>query len=163
MPQISQMAATYGGQLFWLLLTFGAIFLIVGRGMVPKIQETVDARDRRISDDLASARSANESASRLEEEYRLGANRAREDARRVTQQSTLASSKEGEGRLAAVAVELDARQEQAEADIARRRDDAVAALDNVVAEAAQTIVAKLSPLTVTKPEAARAVEAVSRG
>ena len=55
MPQIDQIAATYGSQLFWLLLTFGLIYLVVGRGMLPKIEAPVEGRDARIADDLAAA------------------------------------------------------------------------------------------------------------
>lgn len=163
MPQISQMAATYGGQLFWLLLTFGAIYLIVGRGMVPKIQETVETRDRRIADDLSAARGANEAADRAEEHYRERANSAREEARLLTQQSTANAARETEARVKAVTADLDRQQAEAEQAIAARRSTAMIEIEVVAAEAAQGIVAKLSPVTVTKPEAARAVQAVLHG
>ncbi|MBP6111483.1 MAG: ATPase, partial [Sphingobium sp.] len=38
MPQIAQLAATYSSQIFWLLLTFGFVFFVIGLGMVPKVQ-----------------------------------------------------------------------------------------------------------------------------
>ena len=65
MPQIAQIDATFASQLFWLIVTFGIIYLVIGRGMLPKIGATVDARDKRISDDLAEAariRAASEAA-----------------------------------------------------------------------------------------------------
>lgn len=163
MPQISQMAATYGGQLFWLLLTFGAIYLIVGRGMVPRIQSTFDARDGRIADDLAAARQANEAADAAEEDYRRRSNAAREEARLLTQVSTAEAALESQARVAEVSRQLDERQAEAEEAIAARRHEAMAEIEMVAAEAAQSIVAKLSPVTVTKPEAARAVQAVLHG
>lgn len=163
MPQISQMAATYGGQLFWLLLTFGIIYLFVGRGMVPKIQGTVELRDRRIADDLAVARAANEDADAAEDDYRRRANMAREEARTMTQDSTTAAAQATQARVAEVSRELDVRQAEAEAAITARRTAAMIEIESVAAEAAQSIVAKLSPVTVTKPEAARAVQAVLHG
>ena len=45
MPQIDQIADVYASQLFWLVIFFGAIFVVVGLGMLPKIQATIDARD----------------------------------------------------------------------------------------------------------------------
>ncbi|RZM11681.1 MAG: ATPase, partial [Sphingomonas sp.] len=33
MPQLSQVAATYASQIFWLLVTFGLLYFVVGRGM----------------------------------------------------------------------------------------------------------------------------------
>ena len=163
MPQISQMAATYGGQLFWLLLTFGAIYVFVGRGMVPKIQGTVDARDRQIADDLAAARHANERADAAEEDYRRRSNATREEARALTQATVARAASETQERVAAVGRELDASQAVAEESIAARRGVAMTEIEAVAAEAAQSIVAKLSPITVTKPEAARAVQAVLHG
>ncbi len=163
MPQISQMAATYGGQLFWLLLTFGAIYVFVGRGMVPKIQGTVDARDRQIADDLAAARQANERADAAEEDYRRRANAVREEARALTQATVAQAALESQERVAAVGRDLDERQAAAEESIDARRRTAMTDIETVAAEAAQSIVAKLSPVTVTKPEAARAVQAVLRG
>lgn len=163
MPQISQAAATYGGQLFWLLLTFGAIYLFIGRGMVPKIQATVDARDQRISGDLAAAREANAAADRAEEAYRASANAARDQARSVTQESAAQGAKASQARFAQVKSELDTAQAEAEAGIATRRDEAMLQIQAVAADAARDIVARLSPVRVTEAEAALAVQAVRRG
>jgi len=62
MPQIEQLAATWGSQVFWLVLTFGIVFLVVGLGMVPKVQGTVDKRDQGIAADLAAADQARQAA-----------------------------------------------------------------------------------------------------
>ena len=83
MPQIAQIGEIYASQLFWLAIFFGAIFLIVGLGMVPKIQGTVDARDARIAADLQEAASARETADRMEEQYRERMDRSRADAARL--------------------------------------------------------------------------------
>ena len=58
MPQIEQIASTYASQIFWLLVTFGALYFFVGKLMVPKIQATVEARDQRIAADLQAAEAA---------------------------------------------------------------------------------------------------------
>ncbi|MBA4353454.1 MAG: ATPase, partial [Novosphingobium sp.] len=42
MPQIEQLATTYASQVFWLLVFFGIIFFVIGRGMVPKVMATMD-------------------------------------------------------------------------------------------------------------------------
>ena len=48
MPQISQIAATYASQIFWLLITFSILYFGVGKMMVPRVIATVDAREGRI-------------------------------------------------------------------------------------------------------------------
>ena len=62
MPQISQLAATYSSQIFWMLLIFGAVFFLVGRGMAPRVIETMEGRDKRIAADLAAAEAARRDA-----------------------------------------------------------------------------------------------------
>ena len=55
MPQIAQLAETYSSQIFWLLVIFGFVFFVVGKGMVPKVMGTVELRDKQINDDLDAA------------------------------------------------------------------------------------------------------------
>ena len=77
MPQIAQIIATYASQIVWLLITFGLLYFVVGRGMVPKIQATVDAREGRIAGDLAAAEAARAEADRVEAAWRAEMDAAR--------------------------------------------------------------------------------------
>jgi F-type H+-transporting ATPase subunit b len=65
MPQISQILETYASQFFWLLIVFGLIYFTIGHGMLPKIEASMDARDRKIADDLAAAERARAEADNL--------------------------------------------------------------------------------------------------
>ena len=89
MPQIAQLAETYASQIFWLLVFFGITFFVIGRGMVPKVMETVALRDKQISDDLAAAQAARDAADTQEEEWRerQNANRAEAHYLRCAQSS----------------------------------------------------------------------------
>ena len=55
MPQLSQLGLVYQSQWFWLLLVLAMIYFFVGRGMVPKVEATVD---RRASSSALAASSA---------------------------------------------------------------------------------------------------------
>jgi len=70
MPQISQLALVAYSQFFWLLLVLALIYFGVGHFMVPKIQSTVEARDQRITGDLAAAQAARTAADETEAAYR---------------------------------------------------------------------------------------------
>ncbi len=70
MPQIAQIMETYSSQIFWLLVTFGFVFFVVGRGMVPRVMETVAQRDDQIASDLAAAEGARNQADEEEEAWR---------------------------------------------------------------------------------------------
>ena len=58
MPQSQSTPLVAYSQFFWLLIVLAMIYFGIGRCMVPKIQSTVDARDKRIAEDLAAAQAA---------------------------------------------------------------------------------------------------------
>ena len=58
MPQLSQLSEVYLSQFLWLAIALGFIFFVIARGMLPKIQATVDAREKRIAGDLEAAQQA---------------------------------------------------------------------------------------------------------
>ncbi|MEQ1652077.1 MAG: ATPase, partial [Hyphomicrobium sp.] len=72
MPQINQLLLVYQSQWFWLLLVIGVIYFVIARGMAPKIEATIDARDAKIAGDLAAAASARAAADDHEETVRAG-------------------------------------------------------------------------------------------
>lgn len=159
MPQIAQLAATYSSQIFWLLLTFGFVFFVVGLGMVPKIQSTVDKRDRQIADDLAAADAARKEADAREEAYRVKAEANRAEALKLTQSAKASAATQSEATLAKADAENAATIAAAEARIKTAADAALGEIETVAAEAAQDMVAKLSGATVSAADAAQAVKA----
>jgi F-type H+-transporting ATPase subunit b len=160
MPQISQLAATYASQIFWLLLTFGIVFVVIGLGMVPKIQGTVDQRDAMVTGDLAAAEAARTAADQAEEQWRTKENAIRADAQRVIAEARAEAAKRTEAVLAEANERVNARLSAEEARIAEASCAAMAEIEAVAAEAAQTIVTRLSGASVSEDEARGAVKAV---
>lgn len=159
MPQIAQIAATYASQIFWLLITFGLIYFGIGKAMLPKIESTVEARDKKISDDLAAAQRARAEADGTEEAYRTAMDAARASALKATQEAKAQAARDAEVKVKARDAELSAQNDAATARIAAARTDALASIEDVAAEAAQDIVARVSGVTVDRAEAATAVRA----
>jgi F-type H+-transporting ATPase subunit b len=160
MPQISQLAATYASQIFWLLLTFGIVFVVIGLGMVPKIQATVDQRDLSVADDLAAAERARADADTVEAEWRAKENAIRAEAQRVLGEARQAAARATEATLASANERISAHLGVEEARIATASQAALAEIEAVAAEAAQTIVERLSGAQVTDADARQAVKAV---
>ena len=159
MPQIAQIDATFASQLFWLILTFGLVYIVIGKGMLPKIEATVEARDSRISDDLAAAERARAAADETEEAYRARTEVSRGEALKVTQAAKEAAARESEQRVKAADAETGEKVAAAEARIKAAADAALSDIEAVAVEAAQDMVAKLSGVKVTKANAAKAVKA----
>ena len=158
MPQISQLALVYQSQWFWLLLTLGLIYFLVGRGIVPKVEATVDARDAQIAADLAEAERLRAAAEAEEEAWRKKMNDAHAEAVTAAAQAKSASAHDAELRVKAADAEIATTLDAAAAALATARNSALTEIEGVAAEAARDIVAKLTGAMVT-PEAARAAVA----
>jgi F-type H+-transporting ATPase subunit b len=164
MPQIAQLAETYASQVFWLLIFFGFTFFVIGMGMVPKIMGTVAQRDTQISSDLAAAQAARDAADAREETWKKRESENRAAAQAVIATAKAAGAKASEAKLAAAQGRLDGLLATAEADIAAASARAMAEIEDVAAEAAQDIVARLAGAKVDKRSARSAVkEALAHG
>ena len=121
MPQINQLSEIFFSQLFWLLLVFGIIYFGIARGMVPKIQSTVELREKKIADDLAAAQQARESAEETEAAYRAKIDVSRAEAAAVTQEARQSSARETETKVRAAAEKIAAKVPVPKRNSARRR------------------------------------------
>jgi F-type H+-transporting ATPase subunit b len=163
MPQINQLALVAYSQFFWLLLVLALIYFGIGKAMLPKIQSTVDARDRRITDDLAAAQAARAAADETEAGYRARIDAGRGEALKLAQAAKAASAKATEDQVRAANEEIGVQVAAAEARIRAAADAALADIESVAAEAAREMVRRLAGVAVSEREAAQAVKAVAHG
>ena len=159
MPQIEQLPYIFTSQLFWLLLVFGVIFFGVGRGMLPKIQSTVELRETKIAEDLERAQAARDAAEETEAAYRQRMDESRAEAAKLTREARQASALETEQRVRAAAEKIAKKVASAEAKIRSAAEAARAEVEEAAVEAAQEMVACLAGIKVAKGEAAAAVKA----
>ena len=159
MPQLNQLPEIFWSQLFWLVVVFGIIFFAIGRGMVPKIQSTVDARDKQIADDLERAQSARAAADQTEEAWRERMDAARAEAARVANEAKQASARDTEAKVKKAADKLALKVEASEKKLGEAVLSARAEIEAVAAELTQDLVSRLTGLKVEKKDAADAVKA----
>ncbi len=158
MPQIAQLAEVWSSQVFWILVIFGLVFFVIGRGMVPKVMETVGMRDKQIADDLAAAQAARDQADEQEEAWRKRENENRASAQALVAEAKAKASAATESRLTEIQAGIDTRMAEAEARIATASEQAGAEIASVASEAAQDIVSQLADVKVTKAVASTAVK-----
>jgi F-type H+-transporting ATPase subunit b len=160
MPQLNQLLLVYQSQWFWLALVLAVIYFVIGKGMVPKIENVVEGRNAKIAADLAAAERARAGADSAEERARAADLEARSAAQSVTAAAKAQAAKDAEARLAKADAAINAKLAKAEAALSTARRDAMANLETVAAEAAQDIVAKVSGGSVTAVKAKAAVRSV---
>ena len=159
MPQLSQLSEVYLSQFLWLAIALGFIFFVIARGMVPKIQATVDAREQRIAGDLEAAQKARAAADDTEAAWRERIDAARADAARIAQEAKAESGRDTEAKVKAAADKINAKVEAAQARIRDSLASARSEIESVAAEATQDMVKRVSGLSVDRKEAAAAVKA----
>jgi len=160
MPQLNQLAIVANSQFFWLLLVLGVIYFGIGKGMLPKIQSTVDLRAKKIEDDLAAAEAARTAADETEAAYRSRMDASRAEAGKLTGKAKDDSAKATEKKLAEADVAAGSKLAEAEARIAKARSTAIKEIEAAGADLARDITMKVAGIEVTKDNAASAVKAV---
>jgi F-type H+-transporting ATPase subunit b len=163
MPQLSQLPEIFWSQLFWLVVVFGITFFAIGLGMVPKVQSTVNAREKKIADDLERAQAARAAADQTEEAWRQRMDAARAEAAKIASEAKQASARETEAKVKAAADGINVKVESAEAKIRQAIAAARAEIEAVAAGATREMVERLTGIQVDPKEAANAVKAEMHG
>jgi len=158
MPQLNQLSLVLYSQFFWLAIVLGLIYFGIGKAMIPKIQSTVDAREKRIADDLAAAEAARVQADKTEEDYRQRMDASRSEAMKLTGAAKAESAKAIEKKAAKADAANQAKLDKAQERIRSARAAAQAEIVAVAAEMTQDVIAKVAGLKVSKDEALKAVE-----
>ena len=158
MPQLDQLDLVAYSQFFWLAIVLGLIYFGIGKAMVPKIQSTVDARDKKIADDLAAAEKARVEADETEEAYRLLMDASRAEAMKLTAAAKQESARKVEKLTAKADAANQAKLEKAEARIRDASKGAQAEIAAAAAEMTQDVVAKVAGLKIGREEALKAVD-----
>ena len=159
MPQIEQFPLIFTSQLFWLAVVFGLLFFGIGRGMLPKIQSTVEARESRIAEDLQRAEAARAAAEETEAKWRERMDAARAEAARVSQEAKQAAARDTEAKVRKAADKINLKVESAETRLREAVEAARTEIEAVAAEATQDMVQRLTGIKVDKKDAAQAAKA----
>jgi F-type H+-transporting ATPase subunit b len=159
MPQLSQLSEVYLSQLFWLAVALGFIFFVIAKGMLPKIQATVDQREGKIAGDLEAAQQARAAADETEAQWRARMDAARAEAARVAQEAKAKSAAETEAKVRKAGDKINRKADAAQAGIREALESARAEIEGVAVEATRDMVERLTGITVDPNDAAEAVKA----
>ena len=159
MPQIEQLSMIFASQFFWLAVVFGFIFFVIGKGMLPKIQSTVEAREKKIADDLERAQAARAAAEETESAWRARMDAARAEAAKLAQDARQESGRQTEAKVRKAGEKINLKIEAVEQKIREAVDAARADIESVAADVTQEMVSRLTGIQVEKKDAAEAVKA----
>ncbi len=143
MPQIEDIAS-FMPQVFWLVITFTALFLIMWKIAVPAIANTLEARQKRMEDNLDKAAQAKKEAEETLAAYESAMAEARAGAQGIINEATKLMSEEAEKREAKMAEELGQTLAASEAEIRKAIDAAMEHVRDVAVEVAGAALKRLT-------------------
>ena len=161
MPQFDP--TSFPSQLFWLFVSFIILYWVVARFAIPRIGGILEQRERVVQDDLDRAETLKADAEKALADYEAAMADAREQARALMHKVAQEAKTAAEARNKDVGAELTAQITEAESRIAAARDEAMAGLAVIAAEAAQEAAARLARLDVAKADAESAVNDAMKG
>ena len=154
-------ATYFGGQLLWLALTFGALYLIMSRVALPRIGSILESRRVRIEGDLKEAERLRQETERAAEAYEQALADARANAHKIAEETRASIKADIDGKRADVEADLGKRVADAEARILSTKQTALGNVDTIAADTAVALVEKLSD-KVTAAQAKSAVAAATK-
>ena len=161
MPQFDP--TTFASQLFWLLVTFGLLFVILSRVLLPRISGILEARQEKIDDDLDRAATVKREAETALAAYEKTMADGKAEAQGLLRQAAEEMAADGAKRHEELAAKLAGEVSAAEARIHEAQAAAVGNIGQVAGEVAQAAIQRLVGVEVDQAAAGKAVEAAMAG
>ncbi len=160
MPQLDTTA--WPPQLFWLAITFFALYIIISRVAIPRTGGVIQRRRASIEGDLARAQQLKGETDAAVQAYEAALAEARAKAQGIAMENRNALSTEIEAERSKLDRALASKVAEAEKRIGAARTKALKDVKDIAADIAANIVSALIGARVTKEAAGEAVAKAAR-
>ncbi len=141
MPQLN--FQDFAPQLFWLALTFVALYLIMSRVAIPRVSTVLENRSNRIAADLATAAQLRDETDQAIADYEKALADARARAQQIGREAREKMSAEVERQRAEVDSQINEKMADAEKSINALKASALSHTDEIATEITEDLVARL--------------------
>jgi len=159
MPQLDP--STFPTQLFWLILSFGLLYVVLWRFVLPGIGEVRTSRQVKIGSDLDRAEELKREAEAIQAAYEKALAEATAEAQSIHRDTALSLAEQRQAQQNALTGELSAEATKAESRIDGEKQAAMQQLGDVAADLVQAAVERLVGTHVETADADAAVKSVA--
>ena len=160
MPQLD--LSVFPTQVFWLVLTFVALYLILAKVALPRVTEVRESRQVRIESDLEKAEVLKTDAEAALADYEKTIAEATAKAQESVRDAVRMMSEDAEKQRDALAAKLGEQLVEAEQRIADEKARAIGDIGMIAGELTQAATSRLAGNEVSQDEANDAVASVMR-
>ena len=141
MPQLNP--EFWISQIFWLTFTFGILYVILSKIILPKINANLESRKLQISDNIEAAdRQREESEAKLKE-YEEIVSKSKMEARNIFNQIIEKTLKDINSKKKVLDKQIDDEIKKVESEINKLREDAPAKINKIAIETVSDLTQKL--------------------
>jgi F-type H+-transporting ATPase subunit b len=148
---------TFPSQIFWLTITFVALYLLMARIALPRIASILEERRKHIDDHLAEAQRLRGESDQALVTYERALAEARTRGQTLANEARAQAAANAEAHRRDVDAKLQARIAEAEKAVAAARSTAMTNVHEIAEDAAGTIVERLTGAVPAQQEVTEAV------
>jgi len=160
MPQLNP--DYWVSQIFWVMLIFGALYVILWKTILPKINENLENRKSQILNDLDDAQELKNQSEKKISEYNIILSKAKEDAKKILDETRKKINLDIENKNNQFNLEIEKEVENAEKEIKALKLSSIKDINKISIETSSEIVRKMVGAEVNASSVSAIVEDISK-
>ena len=160
MPQLNP--EFFVSQLFWLVVTFSFLLVFLWRISLPRIGSVLDKRERKISEDLATAKKLQAEAENIQEQIDSQLIQARSQATDILKQTSNSLQNKAGEELENLDKELDLKINDSAKTIEKNKKESLENIENQINDITKLTLSKIIKLNISDEEIEKAVKSAER-
>ena len=156
MPQLNP--EFFVSQLFWLTVFFSFLLIFLWRVSLPRISLVLEKRQRKIDENLSSAKMLQEQAQEIESNINNKISKAKQDADEKIKKAISSLQSDVSTKLSTLDEELEIKISNSEKEILRSKESQMKNIDNEIANITKITVSKITNISISESEIEQAIK-----
>ena len=160
MPQLNP--EFFVSQLFWLVVTFSFLLVFLWRISLPRIGSVLEKREKKINDDIATAKELQEEAEKIQEIIEQKLRDARTETAEMIKATSINLQEKTSEELGNLDKDLDKKIHDSANDIEKNKNNSLNQINDQICEITKLIFSKITNFEVSSMDIKDAVTKVER-
>ena len=160
MPQLNP--EFFVTQLFWLVVTFSFLLVFLWRISLPRIGNVLEKRERKINEDIATAKELQAEAEKIQDMIEAQLKQARSDASEMIKTTSTSLQDKAQVELTKLEKSLDVKIGESHESIEKSKNESVTQIHTQINEITKLTLSKIASFDVSDDEIKNAIASSER-